>query len=147
MVDKWPPHTRLPLIYLNHLLPTFLQISYIRYFYQSHAQVVIWALSDNQEVRQNDRHLLVCTCGHSDLAVILFNCVPIQNGDFPKGNNLSQFMRFPLTMWYVRPAKPKISMRMLQKLVPVYTCQNATLLEISCHGSFKSSSLWSLLPH
>ena len=76
-------------------------------------------------------------------------------------------MRFP-TMWYVRPAKPKISLRIravwsepllvawvfydclatdwtsfgvsklqkrLHRLVWVYTCQNATLLEITCHGS------------
>ena len=83
------------------------------------------------------------------------------------GTYLSQCMRF-LTMWYVRPAKPQISLRIravwseplliawvfndckatdwtpfgvsklkrrLQRLVWVYTCQNATLLEIPCHGT------------
>ena len=83
-------------------------------------------------------------------------------------NNLSQCLRF-LTMWYVRPAKPQIRLRIravwsdpllvveyhmivklltehhleflslkgrLQRLVWVYTCQNATLLEITCLGSF-----------
>ena len=77
-------------------------------------------------------------------------------------------MRFP-TMWYVRSAKPQISLRTravwsepllvlwvfydckatewtpfgvsklkrrLQRLVRVYTCQNATLLEISYTGSY-----------
>ena len=77
-------------------------------------------------------------------------------------------MRFS-TMWYVRPAKPQISLRIravwsepllvtwifyeckatdwtsfgvsklkrrLQRLVWVYTCQNATKLEITCQGSF-----------
>ena len=81
---------------------------------------------------------------------------------------LSHDMRFP-TMWYVRPAKPQISLRKcavwsepllvtliscvclaidwtpcgvfklksrLLRLTWVYTCQNATLLEITCHGSF-----------
>ena len=81
---------------------------------------------------------------------------------------MSQCMRFP-TMWYMRPAKPQISLRIcavwskpllvawvfydcyasdwtplgvsklhrrLQRLVGVYTCQNVTLLEITCHGSF-----------
>ena len=80
---------------------------------------------------------------------------------------MSQCMRFP-TMWYVRPAKPQISLRIcavwsepllvawvfydcqatdwtpfgvskhkrrLSRLVRVRTCQNATLLEISCTGS------------
>ena len=80
---------------------------------------------------------------------------------------MSQCMRFP-TMWYVRQAKPQISLRIravwsepflvawvfyvcyatdwtpfgvcklkmrLYMLVWVYTCQNATLLEITCHGS------------
>ena len=80
---------------------------------------------------------------------------------------MSLDMRFP-TMWYVRPAKPQISLRVrtvwsepllvawvfydcsttdwtpfrvsklkrrLQRLVRVYTCQKATLLEISCTGS------------
>ena len=73
------------------------------------------------------------------------------------------------TMWYVRPAKPQISLRIravwsepllaswifygcwatdwrsfgvfklkrrLHRLVWVYNCQNATLLEIKCRGSF-----------
>ena len=81
---------------------------------------------------------------------------------------MSQCMRFS-TMWYVRPAKPPISLRIcavwsepllvawvfydcwatdwtpfgvsklkrrLHRLVRVYTCQNATLLEITCQGSF-----------
>ena len=81
---------------------------------------------------------------------------------------LSRGMGFP-TMWYVRPAKPQISLRIravwsepllvawifyeckatdrkpfgvsklkrrLHRLVWVYNCQNATLLEITCHGSF-----------
>ena len=81
--------------------------------------------------------------------------------------NTSRNMRFP-TMWYVRPAKPRISLRIrtvwsepllvawifyefkstdrtsfgvsklktrLHRLVWVYTYQNATLLEITCHGS------------
>ena len=80
---------------------------------------------------------------------------------------MSQCLRFP-TMWYVRPAKPQISLRIravwsepllvawvfydclatdwtpfgvhkllrrLHRLIWVYTCQNATLLEITCHGS------------
>ena len=79
-------------------------------------------------------------------------------------------MRFP-TMWYVRPPKPQISLRIcavwaepllvawifyectatdgtsfwvsklkrrLHKLVRVYSCQNATLLEITCCGSYIS---------
>ena len=79
-------------------------------------------------------------------------------------NDLCQCMRFP-TMWYVRPAKPQISLRIctvwsepllvawvfyyceatdwtpfgifkhkrrLQRLIWVCTCQNATLLEVSC---------------
>ena len=83
-------------------------------------------------------------------------------------NDLSQCMRFP-TMWYVRPAKPQISLRIcavwsgpllvpwvfydrkatdwtpfgvsklkrrLHRLIWVYTCQNATLLAISCTGSY-----------
>ena len=77
-------------------------------------------------------------------------------------------MRFP-TMWYVRPAKPQISLRIhavwsepslvawllydckatgwtsfgvsklkrrMHRHIWVYTCQNATLLEITCHGSY-----------
>ena len=84
-------------------------------------------------------------------------------------------MRFP-TMWYVRPAKPQISLRIravwsepllvawifyecwatdwtpfgvsklkrrLQRLIWVYTCQNVTLSEITCHGSFY---IYSYLP-
>ena len=82
--------------------------------------------------------------------------------------DMSRSMRFP-TMWYVRPAKPQISLRIrafwsepllvawifygckvtdrtsfgvsnlkraLHRLVWVYTCQNATVLEITCHGSY-----------
>ena len=77
--------------------------------------------------------------------------------------NLSHDMRFP-TMWYVPPAKPQISLRIrtvcseleysitvklyyrtafgvsklkrrLHRLVSVYTCQNDTLLEITCRGT------------
>ena len=76
---------------------------------------------------------------------------------------MSCYMRFP-TMWYVRPAKPQISLRIraawsepvlvawifyerlatdwtpsgvskLFRLIRVYACQNATLLEIKCRGS------------
>ena len=72
---------------------------------------------------------------------------------------MSQCMRFP-TMWYVRPAKPQISLRRravwsepvlvawifyenkatgrkrrLHWLVRVYTCQITTLLEITCCDS------------
>ena len=90
-------------------------------------------------------------------------------------SDLSQCMRFP-TMWYDRPAKPQISLRIhavwselllvawvfydcsatdwtsfgvpklkmrLHRLVWVYTCQNATLLEIMCRGSF--TILWSIV--
>ena len=39
------------------------------YFYQTLAQVLIWALSDNQDGCQNGRHLSVCTCGHSNLVI------------------------------------------------------------------------------
>ena len=79
---------------------------------------------------------------------------------------MSRCRRFP-TMWYVRPAKPQISLHIwavlsepllvacifyecwatewtsfgvsklkmrLHRLVWVYTCQNATLLEITCRG-------------
>ena len=78
-------------------------------------------------------------------------------------------MRFP-TMWYVRPAKPQINLRIravwseallvvwiiyeceatdwisfgvsklkrrLHMLAWVYTCQKATLLEITCHGLYE----------
>ena len=94
------------------------------------------------------------------------NFIPA-NGTNSLNNHLSQCMRFP-TMWYVRPAKPQISLRKcavwsepllvawvfydcyasdwapfvvaklkrrLQRLVWVYTCQNVTLLEITCTGS------------
>ena len=81
---------------------------------------------------------------------------------------LSRDMRFP-TIWYVRPAKTQISLRIAQsdqsiclsheyymtvkllieqhlefpsllkrrlhRLVWIYSCQNATLLEITCRGS------------
>ena len=83
-------------------------------------------------------------------------------------DHLSRDMRFP-TMWYVRPAKAQISLRIravwsepllvtwmfhdskatdrtpfgvsklkgrLHRLIWVYTCQNTTLLEITCRGSF-----------
>ena len=56
-------------IFLNHLLPDCLQISYIDYFYQTLAQVLIWALSDNQDGHQNGPHLSVYTCGHSNLNI------------------------------------------------------------------------------
>ena len=84
------------------------------------------------------------------------------------GNYMSRAMRFP-AMWYVRPAKPQISLRIcvvwsepllvpclfyqcwttdwtsfwvskfkrrLNRLVWVYTCQNATMLGITRHGSY-----------
>ena len=83
-------------------------------------------------------------------------------------NEMSRDIWFP-TMWYVRPAKPQISLRIcavwpgpllvawlfyecyatdwtsfgvsklerrLHMLIWVYTCQNATLLKITCHGSY-----------
>ena len=56
-------------LYLSHLLPDCIQISYMDYFYQTLALFRIWALSDNQDGRQNDRHLSVCTCGHSNLVI------------------------------------------------------------------------------
>ena len=85
-----------------------------------------------------------------------------------KHKKMSHCMGFP-TMWYVRPARPQISLRIwavwsepllvpwifydcwatdrtsfgvsklkrrLQRFVWVYSCQNATLMEITCHGSF-----------
>ena len=57
MANKMGPPINLLLltIYLNHLLPDYLQISYMDYFYQT------LTLSDNQ----NGRHLSVYTCGHS----------------------------------------------------------------------------------
>ena len=87
---------------------------------------------------------------------------------------MSRDMRFP-TMWYVRPAKPQISLRIcavwsepllvawifyeckatdwawfgvsklkrrLHRLVWVYTCKNATLLEITCRGSNSKHKNW-----
>ena len=69
-------------------------------------------------------------------------------------------MRFP-TMWFVRPAKVKTSLRICavskvkrgpHRLVWVYSCQKAALLEITCCGSYiwlrnnilkLESSLWS----
>ena len=56
-------------IYRNYLLPDCLQISYIDYFYRTLAQVLIWALSDNQDGCQNGRHLSVYSCGHSNLVI------------------------------------------------------------------------------
>ena len=89
-------------------------------------------------------------------------------------NEMSHDMRFA-TMWYVRPAKPQISLRIrvvwsepllvawifyeclatywtsfgvsklkirLHRPVWVYTCQNATLLEITCHGSNVLYQCW-----
>ena len=86
-----------------------------------------------------------------------------------KGLLLIWAVAWDLTMWYVRPAKPQISLhihtvwsesllvawifyeckatdwkpfgvskvqRRLAMSVWVYTCQNATLLEITCRGSF-----------
>ena len=48
-------------------------------------------------------------------------------------------------MWYVRPAKAQTSLRiravwseLLLVVWIFYTCQNATLLEITCHGSYVS---------
>ena len=91
-------------------------------------------------------------------------------------DQFSRDMRFP-TLWYVRPAKPQISLRIravwsepllvvwilydclatdrtsfgvsklkrrLHRLVWVYTCQNDTLLEITCQGSIYDTccSIW-----
>ena len=103
---------------------------------------------------------------HNQFSVSMtLNCFQVSRNYY-----LSQCMRFP-TIWYVRPAKPQISLRIravwsepllvarvfydclatdwtsfgvsklkrrLQRLVRVYTCQNATLLELSCTGSFKT---------
>ena len=37
------------------------------YFYQTLTQTWIWVLSNKQDGHLNDRHLSVCTCGHSNL--------------------------------------------------------------------------------
>ena len=50
-------------IYLNHLLPDYLQILYMDYFYQT------LGLSDNQDGRRNDHNLSVYTCGHSNFVI------------------------------------------------------------------------------
>ena len=55
--------------YLNHLLPDCFQISYINYFCRTLAQVRILDLSDNQDGRQDGRHLSVYICGHSNLVI------------------------------------------------------------------------------
>ena len=57
--------------YHSHLLhvPDCFRISYMDYFYQTLTLFWIWALSDNQDGRQNGRHLSVCTCGHSNLVI------------------------------------------------------------------------------
>ena len=98
--------------------------------------------------------------------VIFVSYVTLSNTVVYLNKYLSCDLRFP-TMWYVRPAKPQISLRIravwsepflvawifneckftdwtsfgISKLKRrlnwlVYTCQNATLLEITCHGSF-----------
>ena len=51
------------------LLPDCLQISYMDYFNQALAQVLIWALSDNQDSHQNGHHLSVYSCGHSNIVI------------------------------------------------------------------------------
>ena len=65
MADKMAADYQLLLwtIYLNHLLPDYLQISYMDYFYQT------LGLSDNQDGRQNGGHLSVYTFGHSNLVI------------------------------------------------------------------------------
>ena len=109
-------------------------------------------------------------------------CVPIYFGTKTNISDtfyLSQCMRFP-TIWYMRPAKPLISLRIcavwseplivawvfydccttdwtqtrvsklkrrLQRLVWVYTCQNATLFEITCHGSFTLANVGTFILH
>ena len=40
-------------LYLSHLLPDFFQVSYMDYLYKTLAQVIIWALSDNQDGHHN----------------------------------------------------------------------------------------------
>ena len=80
---KWLPPISLLLWTLDtlpcsHLLPDCFHTSYMDYFYQTLAQVGIWALaqvgilalSDNQDGHQNVRHLSVCTYGHSYLTFI-----------------------------------------------------------------------------
>ena len=71
---------------------------------------------------------------------------------------MSRDMRFP-TMWYLRPAVLSYWLksfgvsklkRRLHRLVWVYTCQKATLLEITCRGSFmvkQLSSYGSYIPN
>ena len=57
------------------------------YFYQTLAQVGIWALSNNQDGRQNGCHLSVCTCGHSNLAIYH----PISSNFFIKELLMSEY--------------------------------------------------------
>ena len=45
-------------LYLSHLLPDHVQISFMDYFYQTFAQVGILVMSDNQD----GRHSTVCMC-------------------------------------------------------------------------------------
>ena len=51
------------------LLPDCLQISFLDYFHQTLAQVLIWTLYDNQYARQNGHHLSVYMCGHSNIVI------------------------------------------------------------------------------
>ena len=50
-------------IYHIHLLPYYLQIAHMDYFYQT------IALSNNQDGHQNGRHLSVYTFGHCNLVI------------------------------------------------------------------------------
>ena len=68
MADKMAAASQFAL-YLSHLLADCIQISYMDYFYQTLAKFRIRALSDNQDDRQNGRHLSVSPCGHSNLVI------------------------------------------------------------------------------
>ena len=67
------------------LHPYYLQISYMDYFYQA------LALSDNQDGRQNGRHLSVYTCVHSIL-VIYHQIIMLSNESIDTCSNLPQII-------------------------------------------------------
>ena len=71
--QKWPPISlQLWTLYPSQLLLDCFQISYMDYFYQTLAQVRIWALSDNQDGHWNGDHLSECCCGHSQSFITQF---------------------------------------------------------------------------
>ena len=71
VADKMVPAYQFALVVLcySHLLHDCFQISYMDYFYQTLAQVRIYAWYDNKYSRQNDHHLSVCTSGNSNLVI------------------------------------------------------------------------------